>query len=59
MVSKFQPSIHKSVKQFGYSFAFDAPIHSNTLSDEISVSPSLAFFRKQLKTYLYNKALQA
>ena len=26
VVPKFQPSIHKSVKQFGYSFAFDAPL---------------------------------
>ena len=25
VISKFQPSVHKSVKQFGYSFAFDAP----------------------------------
>ena len=55
-VPKFQPSIHKSVKQFGYSFAFDAPTVWNALPDEIHVSPSLASFRKQLKTYLYTKA---
>ena len=35
--------------QFGYSFAFDAP----TLPDEICACPSLASFRKQLKTYLH------
>ena len=34
LVPKFQPSIHKSVKQFGYSFAFDA------LPDKIRASPS-------------------
>ena len=39
VVPKFQPSIHKSVKQFGYSFAFDAPILWNALPDEISVPP--------------------
>ena len=52
VVPKFQPSIHKSVKQLDYIFAFDAP----TLPDEIRVSPSLASFRKQLNTYLYSKA---
>ena len=25
VIPKFQPSVHKSVTQFGYSFAFDAP----------------------------------
>ena len=35
MVPKFQPSINKSVKQFGYSFAFDVPTVLNALSDEI------------------------
>ena len=53
---KFCPSVHKSVKQFGNSFAFDAPTMWNTLPDEIGVSPSLASFIKQLKTYLYSKA---
>ena len=56
MVPKFQPFIHKSVKQFGYSFAFDAPTVWKALPGEISASPSLASFRKQLKTYLYTKA---
>ena len=27
VIPKFYPSIHKSVKQFGNSFAFDAPMH--------------------------------
>ena len=56
VVPKFQPSVDKSIKQFGYSFAFDAPTVWNALPEEIRVSPSLASFRKCLKTYLYTKA---
>ena len=55
VIPKFYPSIHKSVKQFGNSFAFDAPTVCNALPDEICASPSLASFIKQLKTYLYTK----
>ena len=39
VVPKFQPSIHKSVKQFGYSFAFDAPTLWNALLGGICASP--------------------
>ena len=56
VIPKFCPSVHKSVKQFGNSFAFDAPTVWKTLPDVIRASPSLASFRKQLKTYLYTKA---
>ena len=56
VIPKFCPSVHKSVKQFGNSLAFDAPTVWNALPDEICASPSLASFRKQLKTYLYTKA---
>ena len=56
VIPKFQPSIHKSVKQFGYSFAFDAPSISNVLPDKICASPSVASFRKRLKTYMYTKS---
>ena len=52
----FHLSVHKSVKQFGNSFAFDASSIWNALPDEIRASPSRASFRKQLKTYLYTKA---
>ena len=52
VVPKFRPAIPKSVKQFGYSFAFDAPTLWNALPDEDCI-PSLASFRKQLNTYLY------
>ena len=56
VIPKFQPSVHKSIKRFGYSFAFDAPTVWNALPEEICASPSLASFRKCLKTYLYTKA---
>ena len=55
VIIKFCPSVHKSVKQFGNCFAFHAPTVWNALPDEIRASPSLAFFRKQLKSYLYTK----
>ena len=55
-VPKRQPTIHKSTKQFGFSFAFDAPTVWNSLPEDIRVSPTIASFRKKLKTYLYAKA---
>ena len=56
VIPKFHLSVHKSVKQFSNSFAFDAPTVWNDLTDEICASPTLAYFRKQLKIYLYTKA---
>ena len=41
---------------FGFSFAFDAPTVWNSLPEDISASPTIASFRKKLKTYLYAKA---
>ena len=55
-VPKFQSTIHKSTKQFGFSFAFDAPTVWNSLPEDIRASPTIASFRKKLKTYLYAKA---
>ena len=55
-VPKFQPTIHKSTKQFGFSFTFDAPTIWNSLPEDIRASPTIATFRKKLKTYLYAKA---
>ena len=49
VIPKFYTSLHKSVKQFSNSFAFDAPIVWNALPDESHASLSLASFRKQLK----------
>ena len=54
-VPKFQPTIHKSTKQFGFSFAFDAPTVWNSLPEDIRASRTIASFRKKLKTYLYTK----
>ena len=54
-VPKFQPTIHKSTKQFGFSLAFDAPTVWNSLPEDIRASPTIATFRKKLKTYLYAK----
>ena len=48
-VPKFQPTIHKSTKQF------DAPTVWNSLPEDIRASPTIASFRKKLKTYLYAK----
>ena len=55
-VPKFQPKIHKSTKQFDFSFAFDATTVWNSLPEDIRASPTIASFRKKLKTYLYAKA---
>ena len=55
-VPKFQHKIHKSAKQFGFSFAFDAPTVWNSLPEDIHASPTIASFRKKLKTYLYAEA---
>ena len=51
VLPKFQPSIHKSVKQFGYSFAFDAPIGMLFLMRFVRPLPTL--FQKAAPTYLY------
>ena len=56
VIPKFQPSVHKSIKHFGYGFAFDAPTVWNALPEEIRVSHCQASFRKCLKTNLYTKA---
>ena len=55
-VRKFQPTIRKSTKQLGFSFAFDAPTVWNSLPEEIRASPTIASFRKKPKTQLYAKA---
>ena len=45
-----------TTKQFGFSFTFDAPTVWNSLPEDIRASPTIASFRKKLKTYLYAKA---
>ena len=53
VVPKFSHSSHKSVKLFGYSFAFDAPTVWNSLPVDGRSSPSLGKFRRKLKSYLF------
>ena len=55
-VPKFQRSVHKSVKQFSFSFAFDAPTLWNDLPDDVRACPTIGSFRRKLKAYLFNKA---
>ena len=55
-VPQFYPSVHKSKKHFGHSFAFDAPTLWNDLPDDICSALTLACFRKKLKSYLFDKA---
>ena len=39
VVQRFLPSIHKSAKQFGHSFSFNAATVWNALPDEVRASP--------------------
>ena len=55
-VPKFQPSIHKSTRHFGFSFAFDAPEVWNSLPEKVLTSPTVGSFRRKLKGYLFGKA---
>ena len=55
-IPKFHPTIRKSTKQFGVSFAFDAPTVWNSLPKDIRASPTIASFKQKLKTYLFAKA---
>ena len=55
-VPQYQPSIYKSTKQFGLSFAYDAPNIWNELPDDVRSATSIASFRKKLKAYLYCQA---
>ena len=42
-------TIHKFTKQFGFSFAFDAPTVWNSLPEDIHASPTIASFGTKLK----------
>ena len=55
-VPQFIPSVHKSTRHFGFSFAYDAPKVWNELPDDIRSATSLLSFRKKLKSYLFAKA---
>ena len=58
-VTKCQPTIHKSTKQFGFSFAFHAPAVWNSLTENIRPSRTIASFRKKLLLLLYCCALES
>ena len=56
-VPQFYPSVHKSKKHFGHSFAFDAPTLWNDFPEDVLSATTPACFRKKLKSYLFDKAL--
>ena len=55
---QFYPSEHKHQQQkthLGHAFVFDVPMVWKDLPDEVYSAPTLAFFRKRLKSYLLKK----
>ena len=55
-VPHFAPSVYKSPKHFGLSFAYNAPKIWNDLPDDVWSATSLHSFRKKLKTYNFAQA---
>ena len=54
-IPPFVPSVHKSIRHFGLTFACDAPKIRNDFPDVRSAS-SVNTLRKTLKAYLFSKA---
>ena len=52
----FDRRVHKSIKHFSNSFSHYAPVLWNSLPFQIRNSPSVASFRKHLKTHLFNSS---
>ena len=52
----FDRRVHKSIKHFSNSFSHYAPVLWNSLPFQIRNSPSVASFRKNLKTHLFNSS---
>ena len=50
----FGRKVHKSVKLFSNSFSHYAPVRWNSFHFQFRNSPSVASFRKHLKTHLFN-----
>ena len=48
--------LYTNKKTLGHSFAFDAPTLWNDLPDDVCSAPTLACFRKKLKSYLFDEA---
>ena len=51
-VPQFCPSLHKSEKQFGHSFALDACTIWNEMSDDICSASSATSFRRKLRYHI-------
>ena len=58
-VPKFQPTIHKSTKQFGFSFAFDAHTVWNSLPEDIHASPTISLFYKKAQNLSLRKGISS
>ena len=56
-IPKYSPSTQKSVKQFGYSFAFEAALVSNSFQVDFCSFPTHGTFRG-LESDLFSKAYQ-
>ena len=54
--STFDRKVYKSVKLFSNSFSHYAPVLWNSFPFQIRNSPSVASFRKHLKTHLFNSS---
>ena len=48
--------LYTNKKTLCHSFTFDAPTLLNDLPDDVRSAPTLACFRKKLKSYLFDKA---
>ena len=53
----FYRRVHKSIKHFSISFSHYAPVHWNSFPFHVRNSPSVASFRKDLKTHLFSSSL--
>ena len=53
LVLQIIPSVHKSTKESGFSFAHYAPKAWNVLLNDIHSATSLLSFRKKLKAFLF------
>ena len=52
----FDRRVHKSIKQFSKSFSHYAPVLWNSFPFHVRNSPSVASFRKHLKTHLFSSS---
>ena len=55
-VPHYCSSIHKSNVRFNNSFSYDTPKLWNDLPHDIRSAPDLSCFKRQLKTYLFQKS---